>query len=168
MQEAAKQVPGLKREQVFAGIRTPALGGDLTSVKCQGQWLPLGISVDPLTGLTLSVNALSAEDTQTLKAWIEPIAHSVGAQFLVTDDADGFKTIVDEIGVQHQVCKSHVLRNSESLIERFQALLKAGEDASLPMRGYKAPENAVRVSRFLAWCGNFLNRGGADLAMFFT
>jgi len=25
------------------------------------------------------------------------------------------------------------------------------------MRGYKVPENAVNVSRRLAWCGNFLN-----------
>ena len=25
------------------------------------------------------------------------------------------------------------------------------------MRGYKVPGNAVRVSRLLAWCGNFLN-----------
>jgi hypothetical protein len=33
------------------------------------------------------------------------------------------------------------------------------------MRGYKVPENAVRVSRFLAWCGNFLNtEDGAILA----
>ena len=32
------------------------------------------------------------------------------------------------------------------------------------MRGYKVPVNAIRVSRLLAWCGNFLNRGGADLA----
>jgi hypothetical protein len=31
------------------------------------------------------------------------------------------------------------------------------------MRGYKVPGNAVRVSRLLAWCGNFLNTGGADL-----
>jgi hypothetical protein len=33
------------------------------------------------------------------------------------------------------------------------------------MRGYKVPENALRVSRLLAWCGNFLNAGGADLAV---
>ena len=32
------------------------------------------------------------------------------------------------------------------------------------MRGYKVPANALRVSRLLAWSGNFLNRGGADLA----
>jgi hypothetical protein len=32
------------------------------------------------------------------------------------------------------------------------------------MRGYKVPENAVRVSRLLAWCGNFLTaEGGANL-----
>ena len=33
------------------------------------------------------------------------------------------------------------------------------------MRGYKVPANALRMSRLLAWCGNFLNRGGADLAL---
>ena len=32
VQEATKRVPGLKREQVFAGVRTPAEGADLTSV----------------------------------------------------------------------------------------------------------------------------------------
>ena len=35
------------------------------------------------------------------------------------------------------------------------------------MRGDKVPENAVRVSRLLAWCGNFLNtEDGANLAGF--
>ncbi len=33
------------------------------------------------------------------------------------------------------------------------------------MRGYKVPENAVNVSRLLAWCGNFLSsEDGAMLA----
>ncbi len=32
VQEAASRVPGLKRDQVFAGMRLPALGSDLTSV----------------------------------------------------------------------------------------------------------------------------------------
>ena len=212
---------------------------------------------------------LSAEDAKTLKDWIEPIAKSVGAQVLVTDDSDGFKTVADEIGVQHQVCKAHVLRNTEALIERYQPLVAHDADGSLKaigvspqqaaadltrlgelvksrqreqateleamhrrylqaappqegehqtlayrlrllfldrwnlwhrltryrrwkgpkgetldgtnnaseraigwwikeryrsMRGYKVPENAVRVSRLLAWCGNFLNaEDGANL-----
>jgi len=33
------------------------------------------------------------------------------------------------------------------------------------MRGYKRVESAVNVSRLLAWCGNHLDRGGADLAL---
>ncbi len=259
VQEAAKLVPGLKRDQVFAGVKTPALGGDLTSVKCKGEWLPLGITVDPISGLALTIDALSAEDSKTLKEWIEPIAKSVGAEVLVAD----------EVGVQHQVCKAHVLRNTETLIERYQPLVARDADGSLKaigvspeqaaadltrlgelvksrqreqapeleamhrryleavppqegerqtlayrlrllfldrwnlwhrltryrkwkgpkgetldgtnnaceraigwwikeryrtMRGYKVPENAVRVSRLLAWCGNFLNaEDGANL-----
>jgi len=51
VQEAAKRVPGLKREQVFQAVRPPALGADLTSVKCKGIWLPLAITVDPISGV---------------------------------------------------------------------------------------------------------------------
>lgn len=79
VQEAASRVPGLKREQVFKGLRTPALGADLTSVKCKGQWLPLGISVDAISGLVLTVDSLSAQDIEALKQWIEPIAQTRGS-----------------------------------------------------------------------------------------
>lgn len=270
VQEAASRVPGLKRDQVFAGVRAPALGGDLTSVKCKGEWLPLDITVDAISGLALTIDTLTAEDSKMLKDWIEPIATSVGATVLVTDDANGFKTVADEVGVQHQVCQVHVLRNTETLIERYQPLVARDADGSLQalgvspeqaiadvtrlgelvksrqreqapeleatyrryleacpphegehqslayrlrllfldrwnlwprltryrkwkgpkgetldgtnnaseraigwwikeryraMRGYKVPENAVRVSRLLAWCGNFLNaEDGAILA----
>src|SRR5438067_8138531 len=270
VQETAQRVPGLKRDQVFAGAKTPALGGDLTSVKCKGEWLPLGITVDPISGVALSIDALAAQDIKALQDWIEPIAKSVGATVLVTDDADGFKTVADEVGMQHQVCKAHVKRNTEALIEKYQPLVTKDADGSLKaigvrpeqaaadlvrlgelvksrqkeqapelealhrsyleaappqvgahqslayrlrllfldrwnlwhrltryrswegpkgetldgtnnaseraigwwikeryrtMRGYKVPENAVRVSRFLAWCGNFLNtEDGAILA----
>src|SRR6266567_7007191 len=60
------------RTQARAG-----LGGDLTSVKCAGQWLHLGLTADSLSGLALTIDEVSAEDAATLKAWIEPIAASV-------------------------------------------------------------------------------------------
>jgi len=68
MQEASKRVPGLKRDQVFAGVQTPALGADLTSVTCKGVSLPLGITVDPISGLALTIDALK----ERIRAW--PIA----------------------------------------------------------------------------------------------
>jgi len=67
VQETAKLVPGLKRDQVFAGVKTPALGGDLTSVKCKGEWLPLGITVDPISGLALTIDALPAKISRRFK-----------------------------------------------------------------------------------------------------
>jgi hypothetical protein len=39
------------------------------------------------------------------------------------------------------------------------------EERYRTMRGYKRAKSAVNVSRLLAWCGNHLERGGADLAL---
>jgi hypothetical protein len=109
--------------------------------------LPLGITVDPISGLALTIDALSVEESQTLKEWIEPIATSVGATVLVTDDADGFKTMADDVGVQHQVCKAHVLRNTEALIERYQPLVANDADGSLQVMGVSPQQAAADVTR---------------------
>src|SRR5712692_523748 len=135
VQATAARIPDLKRDQVFQGMKTKALGGDLTSVKCAGQWLHLGLSVDALTGLVLTIDELAAEDAQALKAWIEPIAESVGTEVLMTDDADGFKAVADEVGLMHQVCKSHVKRNTEALLDEFGPLVAADRDGSLKAIG---------------------------------
>jgi transposase-like protein len=270
VQAAAEQVPGLKRQEVFAGLRTPAMGSDLTSVKCNGEWLHLGLTVDDTTGLVLTIDELPAEDAETIKAWLEPIAEAVTAELLVSDDADAFKTVAEELGLEHQVCKGHVKRNTETFIENLMAQVASHADGSLAaigvtpeqaledlkhlgelilsrqpqeaeeleamhqryidatpptpgqkatiayrlrlmyldrwnlwqpltryrtwqgpqgetvdgtnngceraigwwvkeryrtMRGYKRPKSAVNVSRLLAWCGNHLERGGADLGL---
>lgn len=49
----------------------------------------------------------------------------------MTDDADAFKKINDETGRAHQVCKSHVARNTDALVEELSALIRAGNDHSL-------------------------------------
>jgi transposase-like protein len=270
VQEVAERVPGLKRGQVFQGVRTPAMGADVTSVKCQGEWLLIGLTVDDVEGLVLTVDGLRGEDAETLTEWIEPSAEAVGAQILTTDDADAFKQVADELGLEQQVCKSHVKRNTEALIEALKPLAEVDVDGSLAaigvspeqavadlerlgelirlrrpedeaeleqlsstyqgaappkkgepagvayrmrmlfldrwnlwrrltryrtwkgpqgetidgtnnntergigwwikeryrtMRGYKRPKSAVNVSRLPAWCGNHLDRGGADLAL---
>lgn len=142
VQAAAERVPGLKREAVFKRIKTPALGGDITSVRCNGEWLALGLTVDDTNGLVLTIDDLSAEDTETLKEWLEPIATAVEAELLVTDDADAFKTVADELMLEHQVCKSHVKRNTEALIEHLMAPAAQDADGSLSAIGI-APEQAV-------------------------
>ena len=107
---------------------------------------------------------------ETLKEWVEPIAQQVGAQLLVTNDADGFKTVADEIGVQHQVCKSHVLRNTQKLIERFQALVGQVADASLQaikVSATQAQADLTRLGELIksrkredVWVSRFLRQNG--------
>ena len=142
VQAAAEKVPGLKRNEVFAGLQTPALGGDLTFVKCDGEWLPLGLTVDDTTGLVLTIDELSAEDAETLKEWLEPIAEAVDTELLVSDDADAFKTVADELGLEHQVCKSHVKRNTETFIENLEPKVESDQDGSLAVIGV-TPEQAL-------------------------
>jgi hypothetical protein len=96
--------------------------------------LHLGISVDAISGVALTIDEIGAEDAQTLKEWMEPVAKSVGAEVLVTDDADAFKTVADELGLEHQVCKSHVKRNTQDLISELEAKVAEDADGSLPPR----------------------------------
>lgn len=135
VQAVAERVPGMKQANLLQDYRTPALGADLTSVKCKGKWLPLGITVDAITGMTLSIDKLSAEDAQTLREWLKPIIETVAARVLVTDDADALKTAADQNGVHPQVCKSHVGRNTDALVEQLQASLANGINPSLEQIG---------------------------------
>jgi transposase-like protein len=125
VQATAENVTGMKRNEIMSGYQTEAIGADLTYVKCNGKWLPVGVIVDPLNGLVLSIDHLSSEDGQALRAWIEPIADRVGAQVLVSDDADALKQAADQSGLDQQVCKSHVVRNTEDLIHTLSQAIEA-------------------------------------------
>lgn len=131
VQAVAEKVPGMKQGRLLEGYRTGAVGADVSSVRCGGKWLPLGISVDAVTGMTLSIDGLPGEEAEQLKAWLEPILDAVDADVLVSDDADAFKRISDETGRAHQVCKSHVGRNTDALVEELSTLIQSGQDRSL-------------------------------------
>jgi len=135
VQAVAKKVPGMKREKLLDGYKTKALGADITSIRCNGQWIPIGITVDPINGMVLSIDQLPGEDAEQLKAWLEPILDAVDADVLVTDDADGLKIVADETGRSHQVCKSHVGRNTDALIDELTAIIQSGQDHSLEAIG---------------------------------
>jgi hypothetical protein len=60
------------------------VGGDITIVKYQGQWLLLGLTVDATSGLVRTVDQLSNEDADTLKQWIVPIPEATGHSFWST------------------------------------------------------------------------------------
>lgn len=123
VQSAAEKVPGMKQQKLLDGYQTKAVRADVTSVRCNGKWLQLGISVDATNGMTLSIDQLPGEDAEQLKAWLEAILDAV--------DADGFKNVSDETGRAQQVCKSHVGRNTDALVYELTNLIQSHADASL-------------------------------------
>ena len=149
VQEAGAAVAGLRREAVRrGGGRVVGLGADLTSVRCAGAWLTVGVGVDAVTGTALSIDLLPSADAATLTAWVTELAAAIGAEILVSDDADGFKTAADGSGLEHQVCKTHVGRNTEAWVEAIAPALAVDADGSLARLGVH-PEQAVADCRAL-------------------
>lgn len=142
VQFAAEKVPGMRQKNLLTGYKTKAVGADVTSVRCGGKWMQIGISVDAVNGMVLSIDKLPGEDAEQLKAWLEPIMDAVDADVLVTDDADGFKKVSDETGRSHQVCKSHVGRNTDVLVDELSTILATNQDHSLETLGI-TPEQAL-------------------------
>ena len=142
-----QKVPSLKRNEIFARLQTPALGGDLTSVNRNGERLPLGLPVDDTRGLVLTIDELGAEDAETLKEWPEPIAEAVDAEPLVSDDANAFKTVAKELDLDHQVCKGHVKRNTETFIDNLQSKVESEEDGSLAAIGVTTEQALADLRR---------------------
>lgn len=91
--------------------------------------------MDAITGMILSIDGLPGKEAEQLKAWLEPILDAVDADVLVTDDADAFEKVSDETGRAQQVCKSHVGRNTDTLVEELSALIQTGQDRSLEIIG---------------------------------
>jgi transposase-like protein len=143
VQEAGAAVAGLRREAVArGGGRVVALGADLTSVRCRGRWLTVGVSVDAVQGTVLSLDLLPNGEAATLAAWIQELAALLGAELLVSDDADGFKIAADASGVSHQVCTAHVGRNTTAWLEALTPALADDADGSLALIGV-APAQAL-------------------------
>ncbi len=149
VQGAGAAVAGLRREAVArGGGRVAALGADLTTVRCAGQWLTVGLGVDAVRGTVLSLDVLPNGEAATLTAWLEQLATALGAEVLVSDDADPFKIAADATGVDQQVGKAHVQRNTEAWVDGIEPALATDADGSLARIGV-APSQAVADCRAL-------------------
>jgi transposase-like protein len=92
------------------------LGLDFTHVKCKGENRIVAVATAILTGEPLDFEIVQSESALHAEQWIRDIARMVGAEILVTDDADGLKTVADDLGLQHQICRAHVNRNVHDLL----------------------------------------------------
>jgi transposase-like protein len=148
VQEAGAAVVGLRREAVARGNHVAAFGVDLTGVRCAGGWLTVGISVDAVHGTVLSLDLLPNGEAATLTAWVREVAEAIGAEILISDDADPFKTTADACGLPHQVCTAHVARNTVAWVDAILPALRTDADGSLAACGVR-PRQAMADAQAL-------------------
>jgi transposase-like protein len=98
------------------GGQVQVLGMDFTHVKCKGEDRIVAVASAILTGEPLDFEIVQSESVLHAEQWIRDMARMVGAEILVTDDADGLKTVADDLGLQHQICRAHVNRNVHDLL----------------------------------------------------
>jgi transposase-like protein len=122
VQAAGKHVRQLRKQwrKQHAG-RINVLGIDFTPVRCAGQDQIVAVATALLTGAPIDVELLEAEarvrilkcpSIRTPNAGpgadlgireIREIADEIGAEILVTDDADALKTVADELDCQQRL-----------------------------------------------------------------
>ncbi len=117
VQTAGQRAIQLRHEWLrqLAG-QVKVLGMDFTHVKCNGQEKIIAVATAVLKGEPLDFELLQSESALHAQRWVQELAHAIGAEILVTDDADGLKQVADELGLQHQICRAHVNRNVHDLI----------------------------------------------------
>jgi transposase-like protein len=117
VQAAGKKVRQLRKQWRTAQQgKIKVLGIDFTHVKCNGQDQIVAIASAVLSGEPIDIELLEAEGSVRILKWIREIAADIGAEILVTDDADALKTVADELGCEHQICRAHVNRNVHDLV----------------------------------------------------
>lgn len=93
-----------------------AMGIDFTHVKCVGQDTIVAVATSILSGAPLDFDIIDDESAETIQTWVRDLAEHLQVAVLVSDDADALKTVADELGLEHQLCRAHVNRNVHDLI----------------------------------------------------
>lgn len=120
VQAAGERAIRLRRQWVAQQTgQIQVLGIDCTHLRCAGRERIVAVATAILTGQPLTFDLVEAEGAVRLEQWVRDLAHAIGAEVLVTDDADGLKTVAEQLGLEHQICRAHVNRNVHDLIARL-------------------------------------------------
>lgn len=114
-----------QKQERESGKIHKTIGSDGTYIKIKGVKVGIqvvvGDSEQDLLGLELTLS----ENSPEIVAMIEEIAQEVEAEVLVSDDLGSYQKVADDLGLEHQICRSHVRRNVDKHAdELFQQVKK--------------------------------------------
>ena len=127
VQEAGFVSRSRQSASVVGGGKRPVIGSDGTYVKVKGEKVGIQIVVDDQSGDLLGLEIIISENSEEVRQIVERVAKRVEAEVLVSDDLDVYKGVADEVGLDHQICRSHVKRNVDALAKSLIEQLKRQE-----------------------------------------
>ena len=105
VQERARQ---LEKEGHWRPVRV--LGLDGAYVRGWGETQPVLVAVDMGTGDPVTVGYVDEKDPQAVRKFLEPLVQRLGISVVVTDDLAAYRGVMDQLGLEHQICQFHVRR----------------------------------------------------------
>lgn len=155
VQKAGESVRQLQSKRI-PERQVRVLAADCTHVRVQGEDTVLIHLADGEKGLCLAIDLVEGEDAESLKEALEEIAAAVGGEILLTDDADAFKDVGEELGLEHALCHQHVVPNTlrklaqiaEQLLQRLE---KGANEATEVERISAALEDILELEQHILW-----------------
>lgn len=98
----------LERERHWQPVRV--LGLDGAYVRGWGQIQPVLVAVDLGNGQPVTVGYVDEKDPQAVRKFLEPLVQRLGISVVVTDDLAAYRGVMDQLGLEHQICQFHVRR----------------------------------------------------------
>jgi transposase-like protein len=96
------------------------IGADATYFTVQGEKIGVQVVVDDMTNELLGLEIISSERQEHILPLIRQIAEAYQAEVMVSDDWGSYQAIADELGLAHQICRTHVKRNVDQRAERIR------------------------------------------------
>jgi hypothetical protein len=121
-------------------------------VKVKGEKVGVQVVVDDESGELLGLDIVVSENEEEVLEIVRDIVEDVDVEVIISDDLDTYKAIADGLGLEHQICRSHVKRNVDRLTESIEQQLKRHEPRprgvrSSPQRLTKDLEHLQRLVR---------------------
>jgi len=86
------------------------LGVDGAWVRLNGETTGVMVAVDMGDGRMVSMEVVDEHDPQAVCNWLKPLVSELGVEVIVTDDLTIYNSVEEQLGVQRQLCRFHMLR----------------------------------------------------------
>lgn len=116
LQEAGEEALSLRERLEKEKVRI--VGIDTTAFKVKGKKLTVAFLTDLIRGKPIEIEIIESRKAKTLKRRFQKLLKDLGAEVIVTDDAEEMENLRDALpGIRRQICLAH-LRKTLSLRAR--------------------------------------------------